>query len=114
YHGDPVLTAQILVDGWLDTGDRGYVANRDLYFIARDKDLIVMGGEKHAPHDIETIINAIPGVREGCTIAFGVLNEARGTEEGAHHDAERRRVVRRRTHARSPPPAAAGSRSGRS
>ena len=81
YHGDPALTARTLVDGWLDTGDRGYVAGGDLYFIARDKDLIVMGGEKHAPHDIETIINAIPGVREGCTIAFGVLNEARGTEE---------------------------------
>jgi acyl-CoA synthetase (AMP-forming)/AMP-acid ligase II len=81
YHGNPALTAQVLVDGWLNTGDRGYLVDGDLYFIARDKDVIVIGGEKYAPHDIETIINGVDGVREGCAVAFGVLNEERGTED---------------------------------
>ncbi|HLK12263.1 MAG TPA: AMP-binding protein [Candidatus Binatia bacterium] len=83
YRGDPEGTRRVLVGGWLDTGDRGYLAEGDLYFLAREKDVIVVGGEKHAPHDIETVINAVPGVRAGCSVAFGVLSEARGTEEVA-------------------------------
>lgn len=81
YHGDPELTRRVLVDGWLDTGDLGYRAEGDLFFVSRDKDLIVIGGEKYAPHDIETLINQVPGVRAGCAVAFGVLSETRGTEE---------------------------------
>jgi acyl-CoA synthetase (AMP-forming)/AMP-acid ligase II len=81
YHGNPELTAQVLVDGWLNTGDRGYLADGSLYFVSREKDLIVVGGEKYAPHDVETIINGVPGVREGCTVVFGVLSEERGTED---------------------------------
>jgi acyl-CoA synthetase (AMP-forming)/AMP-acid ligase II len=59
------------------------VADGHLFFVARDKDVIIVGGEKHVPHDIETAINAVPGVREGCAVAFGVLNDERGTEDVA-------------------------------
>ena len=81
YHRDPELTRRVLVDGWLDTGDHGYLADGDLYFVSRDKDLIVIGGEKYAPHDIESLVNEVPGVRAGCVVAFGVMNEERGTED---------------------------------
>jgi acyl-CoA synthetase (AMP-forming)/AMP-acid ligase II len=81
YHRDPTATADALVDGWLNSGDRGYVSDGHLYFIAREKDLIVVGGEKYAPHDIETVLNAVPGVREGCAVVFGVSNAERGTED---------------------------------
>lgn len=83
YHNDPAATARVLVDGWLDTGDCGYTAEGSLYFISREKDLIVIGGEKYAPHDLEAVIDRIPGVRQGCAVAFGVLNETRGTEDVA-------------------------------
>ena len=83
YYSDPVATAHVLIDGWLDTGDRGYTVDGHLYFISRDKDLIVIGGEKYAPHDVETAIDRIPGVRQGCVVVFGVLNEMRGTEDVA-------------------------------
>lgn len=83
YHRDAERTAQCLVDGWLDTGDRGYLADGDLYFVSRDKDLIIVGGEKYMPHDIETVVSGVPGVREGCTVAFGVINVERGTEDVA-------------------------------
>jgi acyl-CoA synthetase (AMP-forming)/AMP-acid ligase II len=43
----------------------------------------VIGGEKYAPHDVEAAINAVPGVRTGCVVAFGVLDPERGTEEVA-------------------------------
>jgi acyl-CoA synthetase (AMP-forming)/AMP-acid ligase II len=81
YHHDAERTARCLVDGWLDTGDRGYVADGDLFFVAREKDLLIVAGEKYAPHDVETVINRVPGVREGCSVAFGVSNSERGTED---------------------------------
>jgi acyl-CoA synthetase (AMP-forming)/AMP-acid ligase II len=83
YQHHPELTAQVFVDGWFNTGDRGYVHQGHLFFISREKDLIVLGGEKYAPHDIEVAINRVPDVREGCAVAFGVLNEERGTEDVA-------------------------------
>jgi acyl-CoA synthetase (AMP-forming)/AMP-acid ligase II len=81
YQNDPELTARVCVDGWLDSGDRGYLVGEDLFFVSREKDLIVIGGEKYAPHDVETTINSVPGVREGCAVAFGVMNPDSGTEE---------------------------------
>jgi acyl-CoA synthetase (AMP-forming)/AMP-acid ligase II len=83
YQGNPELTARVLVGGWLDTGDRGYVADGYLYFVSREKDLIVVGGEKYSPQDVESAIGRVAGVREGCAVAFGVLNEERGTEDVA-------------------------------
>jgi acyl-CoA synthetase (AMP-forming)/AMP-acid ligase II len=81
YHRAAEATAEALIGGWLNTGDRGYLVDGQLYFIARDKDLIVIGGEKYAPHDLEAAINQVDGVREGCAVVFGVLSDARGTED---------------------------------
>jgi acyl-CoA synthetase (AMP-forming)/AMP-acid ligase II len=81
YHCMPEETARVLQDGWLDTGDQGYLVDGNLFFIARHKDLIVVGGEKYAPHDLEIVINQVDGIRQGCAVCFGVLNEAIGTEE---------------------------------
>jgi acyl-CoA synthetase (AMP-forming)/AMP-acid ligase II len=81
YHRAAEATALALVDGWLDTGDEGYLCGSDLFFVSRDKDLIVIGGDKYAPHDIETLINEVSGVRQGCVVTFGILSQARGTEE---------------------------------
>lgn len=67
-------------EGWLATGDRGYLADGDLFFVARARDVIVIAGEKFAPHDVEAAINEVPGVRAGCAVAFGVRDGQRGTE----------------------------------
>ncbi len=81
YKNDPERTAEVKIDGWFDTGDRAYLVGDDLYFVSREKDLVVIGGEKYAPHDVEAVINAVPGVREGCAVAFGVMNTDSGTED---------------------------------
>ncbi|MBW2271624.1 MAG: AMP-binding protein [Deltaproteobacteria bacterium] len=81
YNRDPEETARVRVDGWLLTGDTGYLADGHLYFFSRAKDLVVIGGEKYAPHDVESAVNAVPGVRGGCAVAFGIRNRGRGTEE---------------------------------
>ncbi len=81
YQDDQAGTDRVVVDGWLDTGDQGYLADGELFFVSRAKDLIVIGGDKYAPHDVEMAVNTVAGVRQGCAVAFGVIDAARGTEE---------------------------------
>ncbi len=58
-------------DGWLDTGDLGFLDQGELYVTGRSKDVIILRGRNHAPHDVERTLDAVPGVRTGCSIAVG-------------------------------------------
>jgi fatty-acyl-CoA synthase len=80
YHREDA-TSQAMQDGWYFTGDLGYLADGELYITGRQKDLIIVGGKNIYPQDIENILNDIPGVHPGRTVAFGVLNESLGTED---------------------------------
>ncbi|MDV3127921.1 fatty acyl-AMP ligase [Mycobacterium sp. 21AC1] len=65
---------------WLATGDLGVYIDGELYLTGRIKDLIVIDGRNHYPHDIETTVsNASKGVRSGYVTAFSVPGE-RGEE----------------------------------
>ena len=63
YHNLPELTAEVLRDGWLHTGDVA-VRDRDGYLriVDRKKDMIVTGGFNVFPREIEDVISAHPGV----------------------------------------------------
>ncbi|MGC1292447.1 MAG: AMP-binding protein [Candidatus Acidiferrales bacterium] len=81
YYKNPDATREVMrADGWLDSGDLGYVAERELYITGRAKDLIIKGGRNLYPHEIEEIAGRVEGVRPGCVVAFGVPDEASGTE----------------------------------
>ncbi|MGH2537360.1 MAG: AMP-binding protein [Candidatus Promineifilaceae bacterium] len=67
-------------DGWYLTGDMGYLAGGELFVIGRSKELIINAGKNIYPQDIEAIVNAVPGVRPGRAVAFGVADEREGTE----------------------------------
>ena len=67
-------------DGWFLTGDRGYVAEGEVYVVGRSKDLIINAGKNIYPADIEAIVNEVPGVHAGRAVAFGVADEREGTE----------------------------------
>lgn len=77
YYKRPDLTAQAIIDGWLHTGDLGYV-DKDgfLFLVDRMKDLIISGGCNVFPRDIEEIIVQHPAVREAAV--FGVPSEKWG------------------------------------
>jgi fatty-acyl-CoA synthase len=81
YYHRPDATAQAMQDGWYFTGDLGYMADGELYITGRKKDLIIVGGKNIYPQDIENVLNDTPGVHPGRTVAFGVMNEALGTED---------------------------------
>ncbi len=81
YYNNPEATRQVKdSDGWVKTGDLAYISEGELYLTGRSKDLIVVGGRNLHPEDIEDIVASVSGVRRGCVAAFGVTDEAEGTE----------------------------------
>jgi len=56
-------------DGWLDTGDEGYLVNGQVVVCGRRKDVIIMGGRNIYPTDIERAATSVDGVRAGNAVA---------------------------------------------
>jgi acyl-CoA synthetase (AMP-forming)/AMP-acid ligase II len=80
YLKNPEATAAAFDDVWLRTGDLGYIADGELYIVGRKKDIIIKGGRKYVPQDLERLAEEVAGVRKGCVVAFGVPDVATGTE----------------------------------
>ena len=72
YYKRPDATAAMFVDGWLCTGDLGYMLDNELVLCGRIKDVIIVGGRNVFPEDIERAVGPLEGVRAGNVIAFGV------------------------------------------
>jgi fatty-acyl-CoA synthase len=72
YYKRPDATAELLRDGWLHTGDLGYLLDGELVLCGRIKDVIIVGGRNVFPEDIERAVGTLDGVRAGNVIAFGV------------------------------------------
>lgn len=71
YYKRPDLTEQAIVDGWLHSGDMGYVDDEGfLFLVDRKKDMIITGGVNVYPKDIEEVIVQHPDVREAAV--FGI------------------------------------------
>jgi fatty-acyl-CoA synthase len=66
----------VTVDGWLDTGDLGYLAGGDLVVCGRIKDVLIAGGRNVFPQDVEIAAGRVRGVRPGGVVAFGVPGAA--------------------------------------
>jgi fatty-acyl-CoA synthase len=59
-------------DGWLDTGDMGYMVDGELVVTGRSKDLIILNGRNIWPQDLEWAVEKLDGVRAGEVAAFAV------------------------------------------
>jgi acyl-CoA synthetase (AMP-forming)/AMP-acid ligase II len=82
YFGSPEASgAAFSPDGWLDTGDLGFVHGGELFLTGRTKDLIIIRGANHAPQEFEDCLDDLPGVRVGCVVALGFTPP--GSEEEA-------------------------------
>ena len=80
YYRNPEATASALRNGWLATGDLGYLADGMLFVTGRKKEIIIRGGRNYYPQDIERAVMHVDGVRKGGVIAFGVPEQEQGTE----------------------------------
>jgi fatty-acyl-CoA synthase len=73
YFGDPEKTRRVLSpDGWLDTGDLGYLVEGSLVIIGRKKDVIIIHGRNIWPQDLEHLAEELPEVRPGDACAFSI------------------------------------------
>ena len=98
YYRRPDVTAASFRDGWLRTGDLGYLVHDEVVVCGRIKDVIIIGGRNVYPEEIERAAAAVEGVRAGNVIAFGidgrrgkegivVVAETRTDDPGPLHDA---------------------------
>ena len=74
YFRDPESTEACMQDGWLDTGDMGYMSNGYIYIVGRAKDMIIINGKNYWPQDIEWAVEQLPGFKAGDIAAFSVSN----------------------------------------
>ena len=72
YFRDDASTDACLVDGWLDTGDMGYLSDGYIYIVGRAKDMIIVNGRNHWPQDIEWAVEQLPGFKAGDIAAFAI------------------------------------------
>jgi acyl-CoA synthetase (AMP-forming)/AMP-acid ligase II len=77
YYKQEVLTNQVLRDGWLHTGDLGYLSGGELFVCGRTKDIIIVNGRKFHPQDLEWAVDDLAGVRRGRVVAFGATDPGR-------------------------------------
>ncbi|MFZ5785426.1 MAG: fatty acyl-AMP ligase [Acidobacteriota bacterium] len=82
YFNNPAATRDLLRDGWLMTGDLGYLdeASR-LHVTGRRKEIIIKSGRNYLPQDFEAACLEAPALRPGRAVAFGLPNRRTGTED---------------------------------
>ncbi len=86
---NPEATQKLLPQGpasidnefpWVNSGDRAYRAGGEIFVTGRVKDIIIKGGRNLYPHEVEELAARVEGIRKGCIVAFGLKDEASGTE----------------------------------
>ena len=78
---NPANTAQtISEDGWLRTGDLGYLADGSVFICGRAKDVIIVNGKNYYPQDLEWAGSEVDGVRAGNVVAFPSYKAGLGRE----------------------------------
>jgi fatty-acyl-CoA synthase len=90
YYRNPEATEALLPRGpatapgeyaWVNSGDRAYRADGEIYVTGRVKDIIIKGGRNLYPHEVEDLAARAEGIRKGCIVAFGLKDETSGTEK---------------------------------
>ena len=88
YFNNAAATAALFSDGpaagggarWINSGDRAYWADGEIFITGRAKDIIIKAGRNLYPHEIESLAARVAGVRKGCVIAFAAADAKTGTE----------------------------------
>jgi 1-acyl-sn-glycerol-3-phosphate acyltransferase len=84
YYRNDAATAALFpqgaAEGWINSCDRAYQAEGEIYITGRVKDIIIHAGRNLYPHEIEDVVAHVPGVRKGCVVAFGAADRTTGTE----------------------------------
>jgi fatty-acyl-CoA synthase len=108
YFENPEATAKLMPQGpaqregeypWLNSGDRAFQADGEIFITGRVKDIIIKGGRNLYPHEVEELAARAEGIRKGCVVAFGLKDKSSGTEklvivaESREEDGARRKKI---------------------
>ncbi len=82
YYNNEKATKEILTeDGWLNTGDLGFLKKKRLFITGRAKDIIFINGQNFYPHDIERVAEKVEKIELGKIAVCGIFNENTQREE---------------------------------
>ncbi|WP_133901532.1 SDR family NAD(P)-dependent oxidoreductase [Actinophytocola oryzae] len=82
YHNNPAANAETFTaDGWLRMGDCGFVVDGSLVVTGREKDVIIVNGLNYAARALESTVEALPGIRQGCCAAVPVRRPEAATDD---------------------------------
>jgi acyl-CoA synthetase (AMP-forming)/AMP-acid ligase II len=81
YWQDEAATAEALQDGWLATGDLGFLRDGELYLVGRRKEILIVRGENLMPHELEWIAEAVVGSGGACRAGAFSIESAEAGEE---------------------------------
>ncbi|GAA0986438.1 hypothetical protein GCM10009555_063890 [Acrocarpospora macrocephala] len=101
YFRNPEATAAVFDNGWLRTGDLGFLLDGELYITGRRKEMVVVHGQNFFPDDVENVARTVPGVYRRRCVAFpdtdaeggeriGVIVETRGDPALVREEVRRR------------------------
>ncbi|MFD9849777.1 amino acid adenylation domain-containing protein [Streptomyces parvus] len=80
YHGLPGVSAETFTEGWLRTGDLGFLRDGRLCVTGRHKDVLFLNGRTFHATDLEEVVAATPGLPPGAPAVVGSTDPATGTE----------------------------------
>lgn len=80
YYRQPQATKNLFHGLWLDSGDRAYTLNGDVFITGRQKDIIIRAGRNIYPEEIEQAVGKLENIRTGRVAVFGVNDAELGTE----------------------------------
>ena len=81
YQDVELSRVSIDADGWLNTGDLGFMIDHELVITGRAKEIIFVNGQNYYPHDLEMVIQEALGIELGRVVACGVLDAKRQMEQ---------------------------------
>ncbi|WP_431165610.1 non-ribosomal peptide synthetase [Tenacibaculum halocynthiae] len=82
YYNDSASTKKsISEEGWLNTGDIGFLDNKKLVLTGRAKEMILINGQNYFPNDIDCLLEEIPGINFQQAISCNIFNENTNTDE---------------------------------
>jgi len=73
--GASVTSEGVDAEGFLDTGDRGFLRDGELYLCGRSQEVLILRGRNYAPERIEQAIEGVPGLKAGAVAAVSILGE---------------------------------------
>jgi acyl-CoA synthetase (AMP-forming)/AMP-acid ligase II len=81
YFGEPALSEERFVDGWLRTRDLGFLHDGELYVLGRLDDVLIYRGRNLVAPDLEAALAAVPAIRPGRAVVFSIPDERIGSDQ---------------------------------